>query len=180
MGRETEASGTIEIESGLRVPYRPIKPDDSACLQAFHRSLSERSQYQRFFRHYPELGERQADHFTNVDGHDRIALVACDPGDPGVIIAVVRVDREGDTSTAEYAAVVTDRWQGKGLGHKMTVALLNLAWSEGIRKVYALILPGNRPMLSLLEGLGRPWRVRWEEGFQRLELDLNDRLEDPR
>jgi RimJ/RimL family protein N-acetyltransferase len=167
---------TIRLSDGRQVPYRPIEPADAVRLQAFHQRLSDRSRFQRFFRHYPVLGDAQAEWFANVDGHNRLAIVALDPDDLDVIVGVVRLDRDGTSDTAEYAAVVTDAWQGLGLGHELTLILLDAAREESIRKVYALVLPGNQPMLALLKGLGQAWRVSIDEGFERVEIELAEPL----
>ena len=64
-----------------------------------------------------DLSERKARYFAHVDGVDHYALVALDPDEPEEITAVVRYDREPDSERAEYAALIEDRWQGRGLGH---------------------------------------------------------------
>ena len=109
-------SGSVGLLDGARITYRAIVPDNAAALRRFHHRLSECSIYLRFFSAKPELSDRKAGYFTNVDGTNRFALVALDPERPEEIIAVVSFDREGDTNRAEYAAAVEDRWQGRGLG----------------------------------------------------------------
>ena len=74
-----EDSGTVELPDGTSVPYRAIAPDNAAALQRFHHRLSDRSIYLRFFGAKPELSDRKAGYFTNVDGTNRFALVALDP-----------------------------------------------------------------------------------------------------
>lgn len=101
-------SGSVELLDGTRVAFRAIAPDNAAALQRFHHRLSQRSIYLRFFGAKPELSERKAGYFTNVDGTNRFALVALDPEHSEEIIAVVSFDREGDTDRAEYAAAVED------------------------------------------------------------------------
>lgn len=54
--------------NGTRLRIRPIRPDDTAALQAMHRGLSSRTVYQRFFALLPELAADQAYRFTHVDG----------------------------------------------------------------------------------------------------------------
>lgn len=78
-----EDSGTVELPDGTGVPYRAIAPANAATLQRFHHLLSERSIYLRFFGAKPELSDRKAGYFANVDGKDRFALVVpfCGAGD---------------------------------------------------------------------------------------------------
>jgi len=166
-------SRSITTNDGRILPVRAIRPDDAERLQAFHRGHSARTLYQRFFRHYPELSDDQAEWFANVDGHDRLALVAVAPDEPEKFAGVVRLDRDQGTASAEYAAVVTDAWQGRGVGHGLTVLLLHDALQEGITTVYALVLTGNQPMLALLKGLSLPWRTMAGPDYERVEIELN-------
>lgn len=169
-----DVSRTITLNNGTILPVRELRPDDASRLQAFHRSHSARTLYQRFFGHYPELSDAMAERFATVDGHDRLALVAVDPGNEDWFVGVVRLDRDPGTTSAEYAAVVTDAWQGKGVGHGLTVHLLNDARSQGIDRVYALVLAGNQPMLALLKGLELPWRTSIGNGYERVEIELDE------
>jgi RimJ/RimL family protein N-acetyltransferase len=167
-------SGVIPLLDGTNVPVRPIAGEDAPALQRFHARLSERSIYQRFFGHLPQLSDERARYFTRLDGRDRVALVALDPAAPTEIIAVVRFDREIGTEQAEYAAIVADRWQGRGLGTALTQRLLAVARDRGIRLVYALVLPENARMLNLLRDLALPERLRHVDGIARVEIDIVD------
>ena len=160
------------LREGTVVHGRRIRPEDAAALQRLHRRLSERSVYLRFFQTLRELPAAQARDFAHVDGQDRCALVALDPQQPDEIIAVVRYDRDPGTARAEYAAVVEDRWQGRGLGLELTRWLIEVARRQGIRTLYALILPENGRMRQLFQRLGLPLRERGEQEGQRVDIDL--------
>src|SRR5918998_4411323 len=121
---DEEDSGSVELLDGTRVAYHAIAPDNAPALQRFHHRLSERSIYLRFFAAKPELSDREAGYFTNVDMINRFALVALDPERPEEIIGVVSFDREGTTERAEYAAEGADRGQGGGLGMALTRRLI--------------------------------------------------------
>jgi len=170
-----EDSGSVELLDGTSVPYHAIAPENASALQRFHHRLSERSIYLRFFAAKPELSDREARYFTNVDGIDRFALVAVDPERPEEIIAVVSFDREGTTERAEYAAEVADRWQGRGLGLALTRRLIGAALKRDVRTFMGIVLPKNTRMLHLLRALGLPERLRYdyEEGTDYVEIDLS-------
>jgi GNAT superfamily N-acetyltransferase len=167
-----EDSGSVELPDGTGVAYRAIAPENAAALQRFHHRLSERSIYLRFFGAKPNLSERKAGYFTNVDGANRFALVALDPEREGEIIAVVSFDREGDTDRAEYAAAVKDAWQGRGLGLALTRRLIESALKRGVRVFTGVVLFENKRMLNLLRDLGLPERLRYEGGVEYVEMDL--------
>ena len=168
-GAATEA---VVLTDGTKVPVRPIRPADAAALRRFHRRLSEQTVYQRFFAPHPELSVEQARYFTGVDGRRRFALVAVDPDRPSEIVAVVRFDHDKAGDGAEYAAVVADDWQGRGLGRALTQRLIAAARSRGVRQLYAFVLPDNSRMRNLLLGLGMPARTGFSDGVDRIELDL--------
>jgi RimJ/RimL family protein N-acetyltransferase len=169
-----EDSGSIELLDGTSVAYHAIAPDNASALQRFHHRLSERSIYLRFFAAKPELSDREAVYFTNLDKINRFALVAVDPERPEEIVGVVSFDREGTTERAEYAAEVEDSWQGRGLGLALTRRLIGAAQKRDVRVFTAFVLPQNRGMLRLLRGLGLPERLRYEEdGTDYIEIDLS-------
>ena len=168
-----EDSGSVELLDGTPIAYRAIVPDNAAALQRFHHRLSERSIYLRFFGTKPNLSDKKATYFTNVDGTNRFALVALDPERHQEIIAVVSFDREEDIERAEYAAAVEDRWQGRGLGLTLTRCLIEAALKRGIRVFTGVVLPENRRMLNLLRDLELPERVRYEEGVEFVEIELS-------
>jgi RimJ/RimL family protein N-acetyltransferase len=168
-----EESGSVELLDGTSVAYHAIAPDNASALQRFHHRLSERSIYLRFFAAKPELSDREAGYFTNVDGTNRFALVAVDPERPQEIIGVVSFDREGTSERAEYAAEVEDRWQGRGLGLALTRRLIEAALKRDVRSFTGIILPENTRMLHLLRNLGLPERLRYEDGTDYVEIDLS-------
>jgi RimJ/RimL family protein N-acetyltransferase len=166
-------SGSVELLDGTSVAYHAIAPENASALQRFHRRLSQRSIYLRFFAAKPELSDKKAGYFTNVDGINRFALVALDPEREGEIIGVVSFDREGTTERAEYAAEVEDRWQGRGLGIALTRLLIEAALKRGVRTFTGVVLPENTRMLHLLRNLGLPERLRYEDGTDYVEIDLS-------
>jgi RimJ/RimL family protein N-acetyltransferase len=165
-------SGILTLRDGTCVPVREIRAEDAAALQRLVDRSSERSIELRFFGPMKELSDEKARRFAEVDGVDRFALVALDPEDEDEIVAVVRYEREGDTDGAEYAALVEDRFQGRGLGIGLTRRLIEAARERGIGRLHALVLRENRRMLGLLRSLELPERKRWENGLEHIEIDL--------
>jgi RimJ/RimL family protein N-acetyltransferase len=162
-----EEDRVMVLADGTCVPVRQIRPEDASALQRLVGRLSERTVQLRYFGPIKELSDKKARHFAEVDGVKRFALVALDPEDEEEIVAVVRYDRDEETKSAEYAALVEDRLQGKGLGLGMTRALIEVARKRGIEDFEALVMPQNRGMIHLLRSLDLPERVRWEDGVKR-------------
>src|SRR5215210_5112553 len=162
----------MALADGTQVQVREIEPGDAPALQRLVGRLSEQSIYLRFFGPLNELSDKKAKHFAEVDGEDQYALVALDPEDDDEIVAVVRYDREGGTNRAEYAALVQDHLQGRGLGFALTRDLIGAARERGIRTFQAMVLPGNRGMIHLLGSLDLPEHERREDGVKHFSINL--------
>lgn len=163
---------TLTLADGTVVPVREVKPEDAPALQRLFGRLSERSIHLRYFGPVNELSDEKARHFAEVDGTDRYALVALDPENEEEIVAVVRYDREGDTDAAEYAALVEDRMQGRGLGLSLTRFLIEAARERNVRRFHALVLRENTQMLRLLRSLDLPESKSQEDSVERIDIDL--------
>ena len=133
MGEASVSNQHVTLNDGTRIPIRSIRPSDAGALQRFHLGLSDYSIYLRHVHALPRLTEDQLAYFTQLDGVYRFALIALDPESPDDVIAVVRYEGLPGSDRAEYAALVTDAWQGKGLGSAITRALINAALERGIR-----------------------------------------------
>lgn len=162
----------LTLRDGRCVPVREIRPEDAPALRRLVSRLSEQSIHLRFFGPLKELSDKKARHFAEVDGYDRFALVALDPEHEDEIVAVVRYDREPGTNKAEYAALVEDRMQNRGLGIGLTRRLIEAARERDVEHLYALVLPENRGMLHLLRSLDLPEHVGWEDGLEHVDIDL--------
>jgi len=163
----------IALRDGVCLPVRRIRAEDAAALQRLVGRSSDRSVELRFFGPLKELSDEMAERFADVDGEDRYAVVALDPENPDEIVGVARYERERGTDGAEYAALIEDRFQHRGLGIGLTRNLIEAARENGIRHLHALVLRENAGMLSLLRSLDLPERLRWQDGAESVELDLS-------
>ena len=163
----------IALRDGVCLPVRRIRAEDAAALQRLVGRSSDRSVELRFFGPLKELSDKMAERFADVDGEDRYAVVALDPENPDEIVGVARYERERGTDGAEYAALIEDRFQHRGLGIGLTRNLIEAARENGIRHLHALVLRENAGMLSLLRSLDLPERLRWQDGAESVELDLS-------
>lgn len=165
--------GSVELMTGERVHVRPIRPDDTARLQAFHTHLSSDSITFRFFRYMPLLSNTDAERFTHVDYDTRMALVATEGhGEDERILSVVRYDRIGP-DTAEVAFVVEDRWQGHGVATALLHRLAFYARQHGITHLLAITLGSNAKMLEVLRNAGYPLRASYVNGEIEATLDIS-------
>jgi GNAT superfamily N-acetyltransferase len=171
---EHEHEGTLSLPSRDDVLFRIVRSEDAPALQRFLRRCSERTIYLRFFGSLDEFPDEKARYFAQVDGVDHFAFVALAPADQEEIIAIVRYDREAGEEHAEYAAaIVEEGWQGQGVGIALTRRLIDVAWDEGVRYFYALVMGKNRRMLELLRHLDLAEEEHAEQGVKRVEVELS-------
>lgn len=147
--------GILRLTDRTDVIVRPIGPDDAPLLQAFVRRLSPKSRRFRFFVALAELSAAQLDRFVNVEPARGIALVALAAGrDGSVIVGEARFALEQDQDHAEFAVVVADEFQRRGLGRHLVSRLMATAWRRGVRRLFGEIKSDNRAMLALAMHLG--------------------------
>ncbi len=146
-----ELEGEVTIKGGTKVTIRPIRPEDVEREKRFFDGLSERSRYQRFMQYLPQLPPRMLARFTQLDYDRELALVAVHEGE---FIGVGRFAPNADGATAEFALVVADAWQGKGLGRILLQRLKDEARKAGYQALYGNIMEANREMLDLALRLG--------------------------
>lgn len=104
----------VVLADGGTVHVRPIAPADGPALEGFHEGLSPDTVHARFFSFKPTLTRAEVEHFTHVDHHTRVALVA-ELGDR--LVGVARHERTADPREAEVAFVVAATgFAGRGEG----------------------------------------------------------------
>jgi acetyltransferase len=169
MSKPPDYTDFLDID-GTRITIRTMHPEDRDIEEQFVRRLTPASKYNRFHTALRELTEYMLDHFTNVDYPDEMALIATiRDGDAEREIGVARYVRTQAPDTAEIAVVVSDEWQGKGIGGKLLKDLRDLAHQAGIKHLEARVLPDNRRMLELAQDLGFRLKPRGED-FSAVEL----------
>jgi acetyltransferase len=143
------------LRDGTRVVIRPIRPEDRQIEKDFVRNLSDESRYFRFFNALRDLSETALTRFTQVDYDREMALIAviCENGRE-TEIGVARYAINPDGRSCEFAIVVADAWQRKGIGSKLIHSLMDAARSRGLETMEGWVLAGNTRMLALMDGLG--------------------------
>ncbi len=149
-----------KLKDGSPVVIRPIQPEDEPLLVKFHESLSEESVYHRYFSQI-KLDQRIAhERLTRIcfNDYDReIALVAerkdSKTGDRE-ILGVGRLSKARGLNEGEFALLISDRWQKQGLGSELLKRLVDIARSEKLTRVSAIIMSDNHAMLHVSKRAG--------------------------
>lgn len=151
----SELAADVELRDGGKVHVRPIRPEDAELERAFVNSLSEQTKYFRFFYRLHELTPAMLARFTQVDYDRELALVAIDQSEASQqFVGVARFIANADRESAEFAVVVADAWQNRGVGRVLMQRLIASAKARGIERLEGAVLKQNANMVRFCQRLG--------------------------
>jgi acetyltransferase len=152
------------LRGGGEYTIRPIHPDDAQMLQDLVQNLSPESRYFRFVSSLKELPPAMLSRLTLIDYDREMALVAIyrdrranaagEMADRERIVGVSRYITNPDKSSCEFSLVVADDFNGKGLGSRLMLSIMEEARDKGLTEIEGLVLANNPGMLKLMRGLG--------------------------
>jgi RimJ/RimL family protein N-acetyltransferase len=153
------------LNDGSRIRLRPIRRNDTEAWLAFVNGLSTHSKYLRFHHVIKNMGMEDAQRFCSVDYKDSFALIAETfwKGHRD-IIAIGRYNRLNVGNNAEFAVVVEDAFQRKGIGTKIMDSLVKAAHDNGITTFEGDILTENYVMMAVLKDCGFKVTTELETG----------------
>lgn len=143
------------MHDGSVATVRPILPQDAPLEAALVEGLSSESRYARFLVGGGRLSDEMLSAYTQIDYVSHMALV----------VSVARPDGTGEDliadgrfviedGVAEFAMLVADAWQGKGVGRRLFATLVRAARVSGAREVFGEVLVTNRRMIGLARDAG--------------------------
>jgi len=146
---------SYQNKDGRTVTIRPIKPEDADIESEFVRKLSAETKYFRFMNTIRELGQSQLIRLTQIDYDREMAFIAVTEKDgEEVEIGVCRYATNPDGESCEFAIVVADDWQGKGLARRLMGVLIETARSRGLKYMNGDFLSENGRMVAFVASLG--------------------------
>ncbi len=165
-----------KLRNGTPVTIRPIRPEDEPLLVDFHKTLSEESVYYRYFSAL-KLDQRIAHErlirmcFNDYDRE--IALVAEHrAGSKTEIIGVGRLTKARGLNEAEFALVISDKYQRNGLGTELLRRLVQIGRDEKVGRITASILAENHGMHTVSKRVGFTLSREGKEGDYKAEITL--------
>jgi acetyltransferase len=150
-----ELRDSLTLADGTIVTIRPITPADAGIETEFVARLSPQTRRYRFLSGLKELTPEMLRRFLNVDFPHEMALVATIPFANGEReIGVARYAPGSQPGYVEFAVVVDDEWQGKGIGPALLERLFAIAELAGYVGIEGVVLTENYGMLKLMERMG--------------------------
>ena len=138
-----------------RVVLRPIKPEDETMWFELLRNCSRESIYMRFRYAFHWESHDVASRYCFIDYDREMAIVAeILKDEKRELLGVGRVIADPDHDSCEYAILVADAWQNKGLGSLLTDYCLEIAADWGLRRFVAQTTKDNPRMISVFRERG--------------------------
>ena len=150
---------------GLHVVLRPIKPEDEPLWHEMLNACSPESVHSRFRGFVKHASHEVGARFCFID-YDRELGIVAEVEEDGArrLAGVGRLVADPDHREAEYALLVADPWQGRGLSDEITAYCLEIAGPWGVDSVHAETTPDNARMIAVLRNNGFDLDSRQTEG----------------
>jgi acetyltransferase len=167
------------MKSGLEVTIRPIRPEDEPLMAEFHRTLSDRTVYLRYFASLSLSARIAHERLLRIcfgDYEREMVLVAeCREGSSGArkIVGVGRLNRlRNQCNEAEVAVLVADQYQSQGLGLELLRRVVQVAREEKLTRVISEMLTDNLAMQAISKKIGFKVRSSMDSPSRSAVLEL--------
>jgi GNAT superfamily N-acetyltransferase len=175
-----QAAVTLLARDGRAVRVRHMRREDAALLERMFYQLSSETRYRRFFVPLDSVDEervrREARRLATINPARETALLALTAeGGCEEAVAVARFTRlaERDDS-CEGSIVLRDDFQRLGLGRQLFDLLVQTAIASGLRHMVLLTHADNFGLISLVQGLGIPYKGRHSSGLYEIDVQLSE------
>ena len=153
-----------QVIHGYSISIRPLRRSDLDIESAFVEGLSRETRHNRLLGGAINISREYIEQLTTIDYRTDMALAAVVMTQSSeVLIGVARYVMDtapGDSvasdspAPCEFAIVVADAWQGRGIGKNLMLKLIGVARARGIPQMYGEILAMNHGMLEMVRKLG--------------------------
>jgi acetyltransferase len=149
------------MKDGREVTMRPIRPEDEPLLAEFHRGLSDRTVYLRYFTSLSLTARIAHERLLRIcfGDYDRemvlVAEYVAEPRAKSTIVGVGRLNKlRGRGNEAEVAVLVSDFYQNQGLGMELLRRVIQVARDEKVSRVSSEMMRENLAMRTISTKLG--------------------------
>ena len=165
------------LKDGTPVTIRPIRPEDEPLMVQFHHTLSERSVYLRYFCSLSLSTRVEHDRLVRIcfGSYDRGFALVADRKNPETgqheVLGVGRFSaiHRGE---AEAAVLVSDQWQGRGLGTELLAGVARVARDEKFKGLSGEILRDNLATQAIFKKVGFKLRAMEDPSSVSAVLEL--------
>jgi hypothetical protein len=159
----SEYKHQVKLRDGSEILIRSLCLADVDKYLSMFNCLSNETKFLRYHFVKLHMSAKEAEESCSLDFKDRFALAAERDG-TGLehIVGIGRMDRIGNTSSAEIAFLVDDQEQGKGICSQLLIDLVAMGKKIGITKCIGLLTNENVIMLNILRKFAPDAQVKVE------------------
>lgn len=140
----------VSLRDGTVALLSPLLPSDRGYVVEGFDEMSVEDRFARFGQGRHSLSGKELTYLTEVDQINHVAWAAAIDGEGA---GVGRFIRFGDDGCAEVAITVLDRFQQKGLGTALLLAIVAIARHDGIAGLCFEVVPSNSRVREFLHFL---------------------------
>ena len=165
------------LKDGTAVTIRPIRPEDEPLMVQFHTTLSERSVYLRYFCSLSLSTRVEHERLVRIcfGSYDRGFALVADRRNPVTghheVLGVGRFSAT-NRGEAEAAVLVSDQWQGLGLGTELLAGVARVAREEKFKQLSGEILRDNLATQAIFKKVGFKLRAMEDPSSVSAKLEL--------
>jgi acetyltransferase len=169
--------GDWTSDDGTQFHIRPVRPEDEPGMVHFHQTLSERTVQLRYFTPLnlnQRVSHERLSRIVFIDYDREIVLVAETPNTKTgemEISGVARLNRSYDTFSGEFGIIISDRYQGLGLGRELLKRVIEIGRQENVAFIYGYVHKENQGMINLAEQMGFSMEEN-QDGVLEVTLNL--------
>ncbi|MGB9893614.1 MAG: GNAT family N-acetyltransferase, partial [Candidatus Saccharicenans sp.] len=157
------------MRDGTEITLRPIRPEDEPLWFELLGSCSKETIYSRFRYFFFWQSHEVASRYCYIDYDREMAIVAeLQEGNKKRILGIGRLTADPTRTVAEYAVLVQDNWQNKGLGGLLTDYCTEIARAWGVKKIIAYTTTDNPRMIAVFQK--RDFEIRQDPQSSLVEI----------
>jgi GNAT superfamily N-acetyltransferase len=169
----TKDYSKAHIVNGQKIHIRAIrKSDDHSLVEGFAKA-SKIDRFKRFLSYKKDLTEKEVHYLTTPDFIHHFAFGIEEVHfDEKIPFGVARfIINDEDSSSAECAIILLEKYHGKGLGSLLFKVLVDCAKENNVVTLYGESLSSNTTVNHLLSKFGK-LKTRHSEGICYLDLEI--------
>ena len=162
----------VVLPEGMKVTFRPIKPEDEPMWLYLLASCSPETIYSRFRYFFQWESHGVAARYCYID-YDREMAIVPEYNEGGVreLLGVGRLIADPNHESAEYAILIGDKWQNQKIGGILTDYCLEIARDWGVKRVIATTTTDNARMIAVFRKRG--FEVNYDSSTGLVEVTKN-------
>jgi acetyltransferase len=167
---------SYDTRQGEKIYFRKLTEADISPLVDFYYNLSPETRYLRFQMVTESIPEKKiyeyAEKLCRMEGKGLAIVAYTYDGEQETFVGVARyMQMHENDSSAEFAIVLRDDFQGKGLGKYLLTMLFEEAKRYGLEKLYGSMLYSNTSIIELIKKVS-PHNHHFHNGEGLMEVDI--------